>query len=142
MRTLRTVPVVSATVVAIAALLVVAGCGSSTGGGSTQTNTPTAPAVGGAAVTIEDFAFAPQTLTVKTSTTVTWTNNDAAPHTVASTDSISTDAKTTGMFESGSLGKGDTFSFTFTKPGTYFYVCTLHAGEPAMHGEIVVSDSA
>lgn len=138
MRTLRTTTFGVTAIAAIAALLVVAGCGSSNGGGA-QSSASASPAGEGAAVAIENFAFTPQTLTVKTGTTVTWTNNDGAPHTVASADSISTDANTTGLFESGNLGKGDTFSFTFTESGTYFYVCTLHAGEPAMHGEIVVS---
>lgn len=138
MRTLRTTTFGATAIAAIAALLVVAGCGSSNGGGA-QSSASASPAGGGAAVAIENFAFTPQTLTVKTGTTVTWTNNDGAPHTVASADSISIDAKATGLFESGNLGKGDTFSFTFKESGTYFYVCTLHAGEPAMHGEIVVS---
>lgn len=137
MRTLRTTTFGLTAIAAIAALLVVAGCGSSSGGA--QSSASASPAGRGAAVAIENFAFTPQTLTVKTGTTVTWTNNDGAPHTVASADSISTDANTTGLFESGNLGKGDTFSFTFKESGTYFYVCTLHAGEPAMHGEIVVS---
>jgi plastocyanin len=139
MRTLRKASALSVAVGTLAVLLVVAGCGGSAGAGSTGASSAASPAAGGAAVTIENFAFTPQTLTVKTGTTVTWTNKDSTTHTVASADGISTGAKTTGLFASGSLGPGDTFSFTFTQPGTYFYLCTIHRGEPTMHGEIVVS---
>ena len=71
-------------------------------------------------------------------TTVTWTNNDGAPHSVAATDGPSTGAKTTGLFDSGNLGSGQTFSFTFDKAGTYYYDCTLHAAQASMHGTVVV----
>ncbi len=61
-------------------------------------------------VTIDNFAFAPQRLTVKSGTTVTWRNEDDIPHTVAAT---------ARLFKSSALGTNDTYSFTFTTPGTY-----------------------
>jgi amicyanin len=79
-----------------------------------------------AAAKIENFAFVPQRLTVKAGTTVTWTNTDDIPHTVAST---------TKAFKSKALDTNDKFSFTFTTAGTYEYFCTLH---PHMTGTIVV----
>jgi plastocyanin len=79
-----------------------------------------------AAVTIKDYAFTPATLTVAAGTTVTWTNNDAVPHTATASD---------GSFDSGNLNPGQSFSFTFSTPGTYPYVCQYHAG---MQGTIVV----
>jgi plastocyanin len=48
-----------------------------------------------------------------------WTNNDTAPHTATADN---------GEFDSGSLDKGGSFSFTFTKPGTYPYYCVFHGG--------------
>jgi PGF-CTERM protein len=80
-------------------------------------------------VNIEGFAFQPATLIVPPGTTVTWTNQDNAPHTVTSTD---------GKFDSGSLGKGQEFSFNFTQPGVYDYHCKIH---PSMRGQIEVTSA-
>jgi plastocyanin len=78
-------------------------------------------------VTIKDFMFSPKTLTVPVGTTVTWTNNDDDPHTVASID------KTT--FKSSALDTGEKYLYTFTKPGKYAYFCSVH---PKMTAEVVV----
>ena len=77
-------------------------------------------------VKIDNFAFAPQRLTVKAGTTVTWTNEDDIPHTVTSSNKV---------FRSKALDTNDKFSFTFTTPGEYKYFCSLH---PHMTGAIVV----
>jgi len=95
----------------------------STGGASAA---PAASATSGNAVTIVDFGFNPGTITVKAGTTVTWTNTGVT-HTVTSN---------TGLFDSGHLGSGDTFTFTFSKAGTYAYHCAIHS---AMEGEVTVS---
>jgi len=79
-----------------------------------------------AEVQIDQYAFLPQRITVKPGTTVTWTNEDDAPHTIASS------AK---LFKSKALDTGDKFSFTFTTPGTYAYFCSLH---PQMTGTVTV----
>jgi plastocyanin len=79
-----------------------------------------------AAVQIKDFAFAPQLLTVKPGTTVTWVNSDEDPHTVTATDK---------SFHSAALDTRDKFSFTFTKPGQYGYFCALH---PHMTAKVIV----
>lgn len=79
------------------------------------------------AVSISGFAFAPDTLEISAGTTVTWTNEDGAPHTVTADD---------GSFDSGRLDNGGTFSFTFDTPGTYTYKCNFH---PSMTATIVVS---
>ncbi len=85
--------------------------------------TPTTAAAGGSApagaqaVSIVNFAFAPMDLRVKAGTTVTWTNNDSAAHTVAAIDK---------SFTSGNLAKGATFQFMFAKAGTYKYICGIH----------------
>ena len=77
-------------------------------------------------VMIKNFAFAPVTLHVRTGATVIWKNLDGEPHTVVS-DS--------GAFRSGALDEGDAFQFTFDKPGTYQFFCSVH---PHMRGTIVV----
>jgi len=79
-----------------------------------------------AAVKIDNFVFGPQTLTVPVGTTVVWTNSDDIPHTSVSTE---------GVFKSKVLDTDEKFSYTFTKPGTYPYYCTIH---PKMTGKIVV----
>jgi plastocyanin len=77
-------------------------------------------------VKIDSFAFAPHRAVVKAGTTVTWTNEEDIPHTVASS---------TKLFKSNALDTKDKFSFTFTTPGAYEYFCSLH---PHMTGTIVV----
>jgi plastocyanin len=129
-----------AVVIVIAAImLVAAACGSS----STNTPAPSATATAGggggtAAVAISNFTFTPQKITVKVGTTVTWTNNDSVQHTVTSASNLTTSATVTDLFDSGLFGQGQTFSYKFTKAGTYFYVCTIHRSLAAMHGEVIV----
>jgi len=89
-------------------------------------------------VTIKDFAFAPQTITVKAGTKVTWKNADGAVHQLASTDSMQTTAAITGLFSSSALNQGQSFSFKFKTKGTFFYECTIHASMAAMHGKVIV----
>jgi len=87
-----------------------------------------APATSGSAtkINISGFKFDPATVTVKVGTTVTWTNQDSANHTVTGDD---------GSWTSKSLANGATFSFTFDKAGTYAYHCAIHS---SMKGNIVV----
>ncbi|ORB85693.1 amidase [Mycobacterium kansasii] len=104
-------------------------CGSAadaTPGMSAVSATPPVPAAGDQ-VGIDDFAFAPATLTIRVGGTVTWTNHDEEPHTVAASD---------GSFHSPGMGTGASFSHTFTMPGTFGYLCSIH---PMMHGTVVVT---
>jgi plastocyanin len=80
------------------------------------------------AVTIDNFAFAPALLIIAPGTKVTWTNKDEEPHTVVSADGGQT-------FKSPALDTDDKFSFTFDKPGSYKYFCSIHSH---MVGTIVV----
>jgi plastocyanin len=77
-------------------------------------------------VTIDNFTFRPQQVTVKAGDTVTWINHDDIPHTVTSK---------TMLFRSKAIDTDDKFSFTFTTPGTFMYFCSLH---PHMTGSVVV----
>jgi len=81
----------------------------------------------GTQVAMKDIKFDPATVTIKPGGKVTWTNDDSVGHDVTGDD-----------FESGSPGGidgGSTFSHTFTKPGTYNYVCSVH---PGMEGTVKV----
>ena len=83
------------------------------------------------AVSIGNFTFTPQTLTVKAGTTVTWNNKDDIPHGIASDNNA--------FRRSKALDTDDKFAFTFTTPGTYKYFCYVH---PHMTGTIVVQPSS
>lgn len=87
------------------------------------------------AVTIENFAFNPQTITVKRGASVTWTNNDLAPHQIAS-DPHPAREILPALF-SDSLSKGQAYTFTFDKAGNFGYHCHIH---PSMKGTIVVEE--
>jgi plastocyanin len=78
-------------------------------------------------VRVDNFTFMPGTLTVARGTTVKWVNRDDIPHTVVSDD------KTT--FKSKALETDDSFTYTFDKPGTYTYFCSIH---PKMTAKVVV----
>jgi plastocyanin len=72
-------------------------------------------------------AYSPANFTVKVGKIVTWMNKDITPHTVTSTS---------GLFDSGSLSTGQTWSHTFTHAGVYSYYCTFHAW---MKGNVTVT---
>ena len=74
-------------------------------------------------------SFSPNPIEVKVGETVTWINDDSGRHTVTSKD---------GFFDSGMMGKGQSFSFTFDKAGEYTYHCEPH---PNMVGTVVVTES-
>jgi plastocyanin len=92
---------------------------------------PAASAQDEMTVSIQDFFFDPDQLTVAPGTTVTWVNKGQAPHTVTSTDGKELDSAT--------LQPGDTYSFTFKDDDageTYAYQCTIH---PQMTASVNVS---
>ena len=105
---------------AMMAMLLILPVAASAGAGEDKTG------AGPAEVKIDNFSFGPQTLTVPVGTTVTWTNRDDIPHTIVSTD---------GVFKSKVRDTDESFSYTFTKAGTYTYFCSVH---PKMTGKIVV----
>lgn len=93
---------------------------------SAPSSAATSPAAGGMAVTIKDFAFGPASLTVPVGSTVTWTNQDSAGHTVTADD---------GSFASQTIPTGTTFSQTFATAGSFAYHCSIHK---SMKATIVV----
>ena len=94
--------------------------------GSPSVTASDEPSAANAEVKIDNFSFAPETLTVAVGATVTWTNRDDIPHTVVSTD---------GVFKSKVRDTDEKFSYTFAKAGTYPYYCSIH---PKMTGKVVV----
>ena len=95
------------------------GYGSSNNGGGNSN---------GNSVSIQGFAFSVSSLSVKTGTTVKWTNNDATAHTVTADD---------GSFDSGNIAPGASFSHTFSAAGTIAYHCSIHT---TMKAKVVVGN--
>jgi plastocyanin len=79
-------------------------------------------------ISISDFAFDPAEVTVTKGTTVTWVNRDTVPHTITGSD-----------FTSGTMDRGQSFSFTFKNDGVFDYYCSFH---PLMKGTIIVGTGA
>jgi len=78
-------------------------------------------------LTIDNFTFKPDTVTVAVGTRIVWQNDDDIPHSIV---------ETTGKFHSPALDTEDKFSFIFDKAGTFEYFCGLH---PHMKGKVVVA---
>ncbi len=83
-----------------------------------------------ATVSMDHNTFTPGEITVASGTTVTWVNNEAMPHTVVDPNKA---------FRSKTLVKDAKFSFTFTTPGDYDYLCSIH---PNMKGKVIVKPGA
>ena len=79
------------------------------------------------AVTIEGFAFSPAELTVAPGDTITFTNNDGAPHTATALD---------GSFDTGRLNRGESAEITVASAGSHAYKCNFH---PSMTGTITAA---
>ena len=88
--------------------------GGNTGGGGN-------PPVVENPVSISNFAFSPNLITIHVGENVTWKNNDGAAHTVTS------DGNSSIAFNSGTLNSGSTYVFKFTQAGDYWYHCTIHS---------------
>jgi plastocyanin len=100
-----------------------------------------AKAASDAAVTMKLIAFRPDSITVKAGSNVTWTQQDPGVHTVTSGTVVQGTGGVTempnGTFDSGDLGTGKTFSFTFAAAGTYTYFCHVHPA--TMRGTVHVT---
>jgi plastocyanin len=100
--------------------------------GAAQEATPAAAGAADAtaeslSVEIKDFAFNPPEITVPAGGSVTWTNEDNAPHTATGLDR--------DALQSGAIAFGESYTQTFDTAGTYEYFCEFH---PNMEGSIVV----
>lgn len=130
------------------ALLALSACASSTGGTAAPAATAPTPAPAGSApagspaaggggcttsseegaaqVGIENFTFSPGDVTAAVGETITWTNEDSAPHTATLDD---------GACDTGNIAQGSTAGLVFDAAGTYPYHCTIH---PNMKGTITI----
>jgi plastocyanin len=124
------------TILAVGLMLatVLAACGSSSGPTTTLSGGPanqatTAPISGATTVTIKNFAFHPASLTITPGTKVTFVQEDSIVHNATATGA--------NAFHTPNLNVGQKYTVTFTKAGTYNYICTIHPTQ--MHGTIVVS---
>ena len=104
--------------VALSGGMLIYGCSKNYSSSSTPYPMPAGTTSSSAMVSIMNFAFSPDTIIVKTGTTVTWTNMDSSPHTVTSL---------TGAFNSESILTNGTFRYTFPAAGTFTYHCTVHS---------------
>lgn len=123
------IAVIVAVVVTIGAAAFALGRGVASDSSSATTAascSPTQQADTTTAVEIKDFAFSPETVTVKVGSAITWTNGDGFAHSVKSAD---------GSFVSQDLQQGQSYSATFSAPGSYAYVCGIHN---SMTGTVVV----
>src|SRR5579859_1538660 len=93
----------------------------------TATEAPLPAPVATNAVNIANFAFGPAAITVPVGSVVTWTNTDIEQHTATARDRT---------FNSDIIANAKTYSFTFSKAGTYRYSCLIH---PTMVGDVVVT---
>jgi plastocyanin len=146
----------SAVVIACAALLLAAGCGSS-GSGSTSSSTyttgktsstsstgglkadttpkyaspsPSSPVQSGVVqIAYRNIAIAPDTVKVKVGSTIKWTNYDSVEHNVTSEGGVA-------KFASKDFGEGGTYEIKANKPGIIHYECTIHPA--SMNGTIEV----
>ncbi|TVT11371.1 copper-binding protein [Amycolatopsis bartoniae] len=82
-------------------------------------------------VEIKNYAYSPAALSIAVGDTVTWTNEDTAPHTVTVSDGPV-------KFASPNLAQGQTYTYTFTQAGTYSYYCAVH---PDMKATVTVTGS-
>lgn len=96
------------------------------GCGNTSSEQPSASPAEKNTVIIQDYAFQPAEISIKKGETITWTNRDSVKHTA-----------TGDSFDSGLLGKGESFTQAFDKTGTFDYICTPH---PYMKGKISVEE--
>ena len=110
-----------------------------TGAGNATNATTTGAAGGPTSVSIvpgssslTTDAYQPNPAQVSTGATVTWTNDDAQPHTATSGENATPD----GTFDSGIMAPAATFEHTFAAAGEYPYYCLLH---PNMVGTVSVS---
>lgn len=78
-------------------------------------------------IEIKDFAFNPQTITVKSGEKITWINRDEEPHTIVSVEKQ--------FKKSSALDTDQEFTVVAGASGTYSYYCSVH---PKMTGTIVV----
>jgi plastocyanin len=126
----RRVPLLAAGLVLSLGL---AACGGGSGSGDSGATAPqpegTVTATSGVpVVTIQGFAFKPKVLVINKGMKVKFLQEDTVTHDVKGTDANS-------FIHSPLLKKGQSYTVTFSTPGTYNYICTIH---PYMQAKVIV----
>ncbi|OFW52902.1 MAG: hypothetical protein A2163_07515 [Actinobacteria bacterium RBG_13_35_12] len=116
-------------------LFILVSCQTDTSQPATETETPgetiTTQTEGEVQIEMKNSRFSPEVVTINQGTTVTWVNEDTYSHTITSGGS----GNESGIFDSGNISSGGSFSYTFNDKGTYDYFCKIHSG---MNGTIEV----
>lgn len=117
-------------VAGVVVLILMAGCA-----------TPPPPEAGVTDVTMRGLSYDPMVVTIPQGQTVRWTNTETLPipHTVTSGNPGDPDAG--GIFDSGVINLGQSYSFTFDTPGTYVYFCVFHFREGMQGAQVIVTPS-
>lgn len=118
------------TIVMIVALVSISACIKQPAPKPIISETPTATGttkMSEVTVDIKGSAFNPSVITISRGTKVTWTQSDSTAHTVTSIES--------NILNSQALSKGQTYSYTFNRSGTFEYGCSIH---PSMKGRVTV----
>jgi len=131
----------------VALLMAVSACSTQKDTGFNHLATPkpsSSGAAGNGVQLVAGNAFQPGTLQIKAGQSVTWTYSDSSgqPHNVLSdTKLFDSNPQCSGTDQTKCMSQGSTFSFTFSKPGTYHYYCIIHGGPGGvgMSGVIEVS---
>jgi plastocyanin len=135
----------SVTVIAAGALLTAGLTGCSSSSADSASGTTSGTGAKGTRIGLSQLMFMPAKTTIKVGTTLTWTNNESISHTVTSGKATGVDKSTTlrsgekpdGLFDKELPKKGDSFSYKFTKVGTFTYYCDIHKG---MNATVVVTN--
>jgi plastocyanin len=106
----------------VSVIIVISGCKSNNSTYTYPTSPPGGGSPGANEVWMQNIAFVPASKTISVGTTITWTNKDNYPHQPTSGIPNYPD----GLFKSGSLNNGDTFSYKFNTAGTFKYYCYIH----------------
>ncbi len=112
--------------VLVGAVVMTAGCASY--GPSSPSSAPQTSTASQNTVSMKNIAFNPSSLTINKGANVTWTNDDSTTHTTTSD---------TGLWDSGNLSPGQTYTHQFNTTGTFPYHCSIHVGQ-GMKGTITV----
>lgn len=125
-------------------LAIAASCGGSTVTDVGTPPPPPPPPPGGANVSIKEFTFSPESVTVKVGAGVRWINDGTMAHHVKSDDAVfdaGNLAPPTGGDSNYGPTAGQSYTYTFTKAGTYRYHCENHplSAYPNFKGVIVVT---
>ncbi len=112
----------------VGAVVLTAGC-TSYGPSSSPSSAPQTSTTSQNTVSMKNIAFNPSSLTINKGASVTWKNDDSTTHTTTSD---------TGLWDSGNLSPGQSYTRQFNDTGTFPYHCSIHVGQ-GMKGAIIVA---